>query len=59
MRKMRNLTMAAVITAAAIAGGGAPRADDAEETVSQHIVGEPLLAAHLVRSRKAGTSPRR
>lgn len=58
MLKALNLAAAAVIALSALASGGAPRADDAEEIVAQHMVGEALLAAHLVAlAEKAGMSP--
>jgi hypothetical protein len=59
MGKVLNLAVAAVIAFGAVASGGAPRADDAEEIVAEHMVGEALLAAHLVAlAEKAGMSPK-
>ena len=48
MRKVHNLTVVAAVVLGAIAGGNTGRADDAEDTLAQHMVGEALLAAHLV-----------
>ena len=57
MRKVRNLTIVAVIAIGAIASGNAARAADAEDIVARHMVGEALLAAHLVAiAEKAGMS---
>lgn len=58
MRKLCNLTAVAVIAAGAIASGKAVQAGEAEAIVAQHMVGEALLAAHLVAiAEKAGMSP--
>lgn len=57
MRTVWNLTVAAIIAFGAFAGGNAPRAADAEDIVAQHMVGEALLAAHLIAiAEKAGMS---
>lgn len=59
MGKVLNLAVAAVVAFATLTSGGTPRADDTEEIVAQHMVGEALLAAHLVAlAEKAGMSPR-
>ena len=59
MGKVLNLAVAAVVAFTTLTSGGAPRADDTEEIVAQHMVGEALLAAHLVAlAEKAGMSPR-
>ena len=58
MGKVLNLAGAAVIAFGVLASGGGPRAEGAEEIVAQHMVGEALLAAHLVAlAEKAGMSP--
>ena len=56
MRSVGRLLAAAVIAGGALAGGAS--ADDAEEVLGRHMVGEALLAAHLVASaEKAGMTP--
>jgi hypothetical protein len=58
MGKVLNLAGAVVVASGTLASGGAPRAGEAEEIVAQHMVGEALLAAHLVAlAEKTGMSP--
>ena len=59
MRRVLNFVVVVVIAFGAAASGNAARADDAEDVVAQHMVGEALLAAHLVAiAKKAGMSSR-
>ena len=48
MAKVLNAGVAAVIAVAVLGSGGTPRANDAGEIVAPHMVGQALLAAHLV-----------
>jgi hypothetical protein len=58
MRRVRKLTAAALIVFGVVASGNAARTADPEEILAQHMVGEALLAAHLVAiAEKAGMSP--
>jgi hypothetical protein len=55
MHKVRSIAAVAVVAVGAITSGNATRAADAEDIVAQHMVGEALLAAHLVAiAEKAG-----
>ena len=58
MQCVRNLAVVAVMTAATFAVGSSARAADAEEILARHMVGQALLAAHLVAiAEGAGMSP--
>ena len=58
MHSVRKLAVAAVVTASALTVGSGARAADAEEIVARHMVGQALLAAHLVAiAERAGMSP--
>jgi hypothetical protein len=56
MRSLGRLVIAAVVAGGALAGSAS--ADDAEDILARHMVGEALLAAHLVATaEKAGMRP--
>ncbi len=58
MHGIRKLAVVAVVTAATFTVGSNAQAASAEEIVAQHMVGEALLAAHLVAiAERAGISP--
>jgi hypothetical protein len=59
MRSLGHLVAAALVAGGTFAGGATNvRADDAEDIVARHMVGEALLAAHLVAiAEKAGMRP--
>ena len=58
MHSIRKLAVVAVVTAATFTVGSSAQAASAEEIVAQHMVGEALLAAHLVAiAERAGMSP--
>ena len=58
MHQVRNLAVVAIVAAGTAIGGNAPCAADAEDVVAQHMVGEALLAAHLVAiAEEVGMSP--
>jgi hypothetical protein len=59
MRSLGHLVAAALVAGGTFAGGTTNvRADDAEDIVARHMVGEALLAAHLVAiAEKAGMRP--
>ena len=58
MHSVRKLAVAALVAAANLIAGSSARAADAEEIVARHMVGEALLAAHLVAiAERAGMSP--
>lgn len=58
MHIVRTLACVAVLGIGAIASSHAAQAGDAEEIVAQHMVGEALLAAHLVAiAEQAGMGP--
>jgi hypothetical protein len=48
MLMTRNLAAVLVFSFALFTGASALRADDCEDTIAQHMVGEALLAAHFV-----------
>ncbi len=57
MHSIRKLAVVAVVTVATFTVGSNAQADSAEEIVAQHMVGEALLAAHLVAiAERAGMS---
>jgi len=45
--RMRNI-VTAVLCLVTLCGGGAPSRADCEDAIAEHMVGEALLAAHLV-----------
>ena len=59
MRSLGHLVAAALVAGGTFAGGATNvRANDAEDIVARHMVGEALLAAHLVAiAEKAGMRP--
>ena len=58
MRSVGHLVAAAVVAGGALAGSAGAGASDAEEIVARHMVGEALLAAHLVAiAEQAGMTP--
>jgi len=58
MHSIRKLAVVAVVTAVTFTLGSSAQAASAEEIVAQHMVGEALLAAHLVAiAERAGMSP--
>ena len=58
MHSIRKLAVVAVVTVATFTVGSNAQAASAEEIVAQHMVGEALLAAHLVAiAERAGMSP--
>ena len=58
MRSVGRLVAAAVVAGGALAGSAGAGASDAEEIVARHMVGEALLAAHLVAiAEQAGMTP--
>ena len=56
MRSLGRLAIAAMVAGGALAGSAG--ADDAEDVLARHMVGEALLAAHLVAiAERAGMAP--